>query len=168
MPRRRNSVSASSQARKFARCRTGSIGAQYSIVMLLDKVMYGPPKGDVMTYRASCGCGQLQLACEGEPVRISMCHCLACQRRTGSVFGVQARFPRDQVTVVEGRSAQFSRRRTAAIRSRSISARIAGRRSIGSWAECPTSSRSPSALLPIPASPNLGTPSTKPGGIHGP
>ena len=26
-----------------------------------------------------------------------MCHCLACQRRTGSVFGVQARFPRDRV-----------------------------------------------------------------------
>ena len=62
-----------------------------------------------MTHRASCMCGQLQLVCEGDPVRISMCHCLACQRRTGSIFGVQARFPRDQVTVIEGRSTQFSR-----------------------------------------------------------
>ena len=62
-----------------------------------------------MTHRASCGCGQLQVACEGEPVRISMCHCLACQRRTGSIFGVQARFPREQVTAIEGRSTRFSR-----------------------------------------------------------
>lgn len=37
-----------------------------------------------------------------------MCHCLACQRRTGSVFGVQARFPRGRVAI-EGRSTHFSR-----------------------------------------------------------
>jgi hypothetical protein len=29
-----------------------------------------------------------------------MCHCLACQRRTGSAFGIQARFTSDQVQVV--------------------------------------------------------------------
>jgi len=28
-----------------------------------------------------------------------MCHCLACQQRTGSVFGVQARWPSERVTV---------------------------------------------------------------------
>ena len=50
--------------------------------------------------RASCGCGGLQVDCQGDPVRISMCHCLECQRRTGSVFGVQARFADDQVKVV--------------------------------------------------------------------
>ena len=61
-----------------------------------------------MTRQASCACGQLTAACEGEPVRISMCHCLACQQRTGSVFGVQARFPRDRVTV-RGRASQFTR-----------------------------------------------------------
>ena len=38
-----------------------------------------------------------------------MCHCLACQKRTGSVYGVQARFPRDQVTSIEGRATQFTR-----------------------------------------------------------
>ncbi|HEY6632505.1 MAG TPA: GFA family protein [Rhizobiaceae bacterium] len=58
--------------------------------------------------RASCGCGQLRVACEGEPVRISICHCLACQRRTGSVFGVQARFPRAQVAI-EGASSLYAR-----------------------------------------------------------
>ncbi len=60
------------------------------------------------TRRAACSCGQLTLAAEGEPIRISMCHCLACQRRTGSVFGAQARFPRDKVSI-EGRSTQYVR-----------------------------------------------------------
>src|SRR5258707_8613238 len=40
------------------------------------------------TRRAACNCGQLPLTCEGEPVRISTCHCLECQRRTGAVGGV--------------------------------------------------------------------------------
>jgi len=37
-----------------------------------------------------------------------MCHCLACQQRTGSVFGVQARFPREAVTIT-GRTSEFER-----------------------------------------------------------
>ena len=62
-----------------------------------------------MTTRiASCSCGQLRLTCEGEPVRISICHCLECQKRTGGVFGTQARFPREAVTI-EGRAATWSR-----------------------------------------------------------
>ncbi|MGW8392350.1 GFA family protein [Pseudoduganella sp. HUAS MS19] len=53
----------------------------------------------MITRVASCSCGQLTAEVVGEPVRISICHCLACQRRTGSVFGEQARFPRENVTV---------------------------------------------------------------------
>jgi hypothetical protein len=57
-----------------------------------------------MTTRiASCSCGQLTATVSGEPTRVSICHCLACQRRSGSVFAVQARFPREQVQVA-GRS----------------------------------------------------------------
>jgi len=48
--------------------------------------------------RAACSCGQLHLSIEGESSRISMCHCLECQRRTGAVIGNQARFGREQVT----------------------------------------------------------------------
>lgn len=48
---------------------------------------------------ASCSCGQLVARVTGDPVRISICHCLACQRRTGSPFAEQARFPRDNVSV---------------------------------------------------------------------
>ena len=46
----------------------------------------------------ACNCGQLQLSIEGEPSRISMCSCLACQRRTGAVISNQARFRREQIT----------------------------------------------------------------------
>ena len=42
-------------------------------------------------------------------MRISMCHCLACQRRTGSGHAVQARFPREQVTAIEGTSTAYER-----------------------------------------------------------
>lgn len=62
-----------------------------------------------MTTRlASCSCGQLTAAVIGEPVRVSICHCLACQRRTGSVFGAQARFPRQSVSV-SGTSTEYTR-----------------------------------------------------------
>jgi len=62
-----------------------------------------------MTRRiASCCCGGLRLTCEGEPVRISVCHCPECQRRTGSAFGYQARFP-DAAVTLEGRDAQWVR-----------------------------------------------------------
>jgi hypothetical protein len=56
------------------------------------------------TRRAACSCGQLHLTIEGEPSRISMCHCLECQRRTGAVISNQARFRREQVTFA-GKSA---------------------------------------------------------------
>lgn len=60
------------------------------------------------THDAACSCGQLRLTAEGDPIRISMCHCLACQRRTGSAFGIQARFTSDQVRVV-GRYSDYAR-----------------------------------------------------------
>jgi hypothetical protein len=63
-----------------------------------------------MTVRhAACACGQLKIAAEGEPVRISICHCRQCQRRTGSPFGFSAHYPREQITSIEGRSSTFTR-----------------------------------------------------------
>ncbi len=60
------------------------------------------------TRDAVCSCGQLQLTAEGDPIRISMCHCLACQRRTGSAFGIQARFRSKHVHIV-GRHRDYVR-----------------------------------------------------------
>lgn len=53
----------------------------------------------MVSRRASCRCGQLTATCEGEPVRVSVCHCLDCQKRTGSAFAAQARWPEEQVKV---------------------------------------------------------------------
>ena len=52
----------------------------------------------MMTVRvATCRCEQLRAICTGEPVRVSVCHCLACQKRSGSAFAVQARWPDERV-----------------------------------------------------------------------
>ena len=60
-----------------------------------------------MTNRlAACSCGQLTARVVGDPVRVSICHCLNCQRRTGGPFAQQARFPRENVTVA-GRSTVY-------------------------------------------------------------
>lgn len=50
-----------------------------------------------MTRRAACACGQLSASVEGDPVRVSVCHCRDCQRRSGSAFAAQARFPLENV-----------------------------------------------------------------------
>jgi hypothetical protein len=41
---------------------------------------------------ASCSCGQLRVQVEGDPRGVGICHCLACQQRTGSVFAALASF----------------------------------------------------------------------------
>ena len=51
------------------------------------------------THKAACSCGQLRLIADGDPIRVSICHCLECQRRTGSAFGLQGRWPSDRVDV---------------------------------------------------------------------
>jgi hypothetical protein len=57
---------------------------------------------------AACHCGQLRVVATGEPFSVSICHCLDCQRRTGSAFGVQAGFDAEQVEI-SGEYGDFSR-----------------------------------------------------------
>ncbi len=74
-----------------------------SVRIVIDTVRCVPER------RASRSCGQLQAVVSGDPVRVSICHCLACQRRTGSSYDYQARFPAESVSI-SGRSEQFIRR----------------------------------------------------------
>ena len=60
------------------------------------------------TREAACHCGQLRLQVAGDPFAVSICNCLACQRRTGSAFGMQAGFKADQVQVL-GRFNDYAR-----------------------------------------------------------
>jgi hypothetical protein len=68
----------------------------------------GEPKSEqgaaIKTRTASCNCGQLRVTCKGpDPERITLCHCNLCQKQSGSAFAIQARFPKEQVTI-EGKS----------------------------------------------------------------
>src|SRR5215218_492287 len=62
----------------------------------------------MVTRDAACHCGQLRLEVTGDPFSVSICNCLACQRRTGSAFGMQAGFKAHQVQVT-GRFNDYSR-----------------------------------------------------------
>jgi len=58
--------------------------------------------------KAQCQCGQLQAEVPGATGAVVACHCIACQRRTGSPFGVAAYWPDDQV-VVSGEARRYVR-----------------------------------------------------------
>ena len=50
--------------------------------------------------QASCQCGKLTAeVADGAEAMSILCHCLDCQRRTGSPFGTIAYFPGEAVTV---------------------------------------------------------------------
>jgi len=57
---------------------------------------------------AACCCGQLRIEVQGEPLGVGVCHCLACQRRTGSVFAALAAFAAPYRVV--GEATEFVRR----------------------------------------------------------
>jgi hypothetical protein len=48
---------------------------------------------------ATCSCGALSVTTEGEPQSVVACHCVDCQRRSGSPFGLGAYFAAEQTRV---------------------------------------------------------------------
>jgi hypothetical protein len=56
---------------------------------------------------AACACGQLRIEVEGEPRGVGVCHCLSCQRRTGSVFAALAGFSAPYK--VHGQATEYAR-----------------------------------------------------------
>jgi hypothetical protein len=121
---------------------------------------------DAMEMRiATCRCGQLQAICKGGPVRVSICHCLDCQKRSGSAFAAQARWPEAQV-MVSGRAKTWERiAATAATRQRISSVLIAALRSHTSskagraWWRC-LSAPSPIQIFPRQSSQSTSIEST--------
>ena len=53
--------------------------------------------GDKTAREARCTCGALSAVATGEPLRNSVCNCLACRRRSGSAFGWNAHWPEEKV-----------------------------------------------------------------------
>ena len=44
-----------------------------------------------------CHCGSPRVIATGEPDRVYLCHCKACQRRTGKAFHFGAGYPKERV-----------------------------------------------------------------------
>lgn len=50
-------------------------------------------------HSGGCVCAAVRFKAIGEPLRVTICHCKWCQRRTGTAFGVEVVFHSDQVLV---------------------------------------------------------------------
>jgi hypothetical protein len=48
---------------------------------------------------AHCACRQLRAEASGDPLRVNICHCTECQRRTGSPFGMGAWYAKSDVRI---------------------------------------------------------------------
>jgi hypothetical protein len=71
-----------------------------------------------------CHCGALRVITTGEPERVYLCHCTACQRRTGTAFHFGATYPKERVRLDRERKV-YEREPTAVIAFDFTSARIA-------------------------------------------
>lgn len=58
-------------------------------------------------HEGGCLCGAVRYRTEGLPVFSMVCHCRACQHRTGSAFGIGAYFPEPNVAFLQGNLKSF-------------------------------------------------------------
>lgn len=65
--------------------------------------------GEDAIRHAGCSCGSVRYEVSGNPIRVSVCHCKDCQKRTGSAFGVGCYFRRENVQKLEGSTGLFER-----------------------------------------------------------
>lgn len=57
---------------------------------------------------ARCACGRVEVAVEGEPLMVYVCHCDFCQRRSGNVFIGSAQFAEEQVVSISGDTTRYN------------------------------------------------------------
>ncbi|KAI3331941.1 Mss4-like protein [Xylariaceae sp. AK1471] len=50
---------------------------------------------------ASCLCGSVKVALNGDPFMTNLCHCSSCQKSTGGAFASIAAYKTEQVTITE-------------------------------------------------------------------
>lgn len=58
-------------------------------------------------HRGGCVCGGVRYRITGDPLRVTICHCAWCQRRTGTAFAVEAVFEVDQVEFQGGSRSRY-------------------------------------------------------------
>lgn len=52
-----------------------------------------------VAHTGGCVCGAIRFKTSGEPLRVTICHCTWCQRRTGTAFGTEVVFDGGQVEI---------------------------------------------------------------------
>jgi hypothetical protein len=70
-----------------------------------------------MERTAQCHCGSLRVVASGDPKRVYVCHCLACQRRTGAIMHSGAAYSKSKVRI-EGASKIYARKADSANENR--------------------------------------------------
>ena len=53
-------------------------------------------------FSGGCACGAIRYQCTAEPFVSYACHCTACQKRTGSAFGISVQVAAEALRVVRG------------------------------------------------------------------
>lgn len=53
-------------------------------------------------HQGSCLCGAIKFETDSEPVAVSNCHCIMCQKQHGAAFATYARFKRSDIRYLAG------------------------------------------------------------------
>lgn len=61
-------------------------------------------------HAGGCLCGEVRFETDGEPQRVTICHCRFCQRATGSAYMVEPIFARDALRITRGTPAIYDQR----------------------------------------------------------
>ena len=100
-----------------------------------------------MTRTASCQCGSLRVITSGTPANSYLCHCIACQRRTGAIVHSGAHYHKDQLRF-EGESKIYAHISDTALKFVFIFVPIAAPQFIGRQINILINVGSPWAALP--------------------
>ena len=58
-------------------------------------------------YKGGCQCGAVRFEINAEPLTAYVCHCITCQKQSGSAFGMAIVVPTDAIAVLEGGTSTF-------------------------------------------------------------
>jgi hypothetical protein len=58
-------------------------------------------------YAGGCLCGAIRYRVSAEPLTVYVCHCMDCQRRTGSAFALSMFVPMDSIEITCGATAPY-------------------------------------------------------------
>jgi hypothetical protein len=58
-------------------------------------------------YKGGCQCGAVRFEISAEPLTAYVCHCITCQKQSGSAFGMAIVVPTDAIAVLEGGTSTF-------------------------------------------------------------